>query len=212
MTPLDVMLLESDPGAADTAADALRAAGHCVHRCHEPGLGAFPCNGTLDPKRCPLMGVVDVALVVRRHAYPQATRLEQDGVSCAIRAGVPIVADGPAVLDPFEPWEVGRVIGGDVASACEAGAARGQMALVDHIRGRIDGLLAVAGLDPESVTCRTDVDGPRLRITLQGPIPDGLRNALAVRTLDAVHSMGRTFGQVDVTVEPLVKEAALPSQ
>jgi hypothetical protein len=163
----------------------------------------------LDPKKCPLMGPIDVALVVRRHAYPRPTPLEHDGVSCAIRAGVPIVTDGPAVLDPFEPWEVGRAEYGDVELACQAGAARGRASLVDTIRGRIDRLLNDAGVDPGAVTCRVDHDGPRMRVQLAGPIPDGIRNALAVRTLDALRTVGRTFGQVDVTIEPAVRQPAL---
>jgi hypothetical protein len=212
MTTLDVMLLESDPGAADEAAKKLREAGHRVHRCHEPGLGAFPCNGTLDPKRCPLMGPIDVALVVRRHPYPRPTRLEQDGVSCAIRAGVPLVADGAAVLDPFEPWEVGRASGGDVSSACEEAASHGETALGEQILARVDTLLVAAGVEPGEVSCRVEHAGLRTRVVFSGPLPDGLQSALSVRALDAVRAVGRTFGQVDVAVEPAVREPALRPQ
>ena len=200
-TTLDVMLLESDPGAADAAAETLTAAGHRVHRCHEVGLGAFPCNGVIDPKKCPLMMPVDVALLVRRHPYPRPTPLE-DGVSCAIRAGVPVVADGPGVLDPFEPWEAGRVHDGDVVGACLAGAARAQATLIEQIRPRVDALLIRAGVDPDHVTLEAEADGPRLRIVIRGPVPPALQNPLAVRVLDAVRAVGRrTFGQVDVAVE-----------
>ena len=210
MTKLDVMLLESDPGAADDAAEALTAAGHRVHRCHEIGLAAFPCNGTLDPKRCPLMGSVDVALLVRRHPYPRPTPLE-DGVSCAIRAGVPVVADGPGVLDPFEPWEAGRVSGGDVIGACLAGAARAQANLVDQIRPRVDALLVMAGIDPARVQVNAEAEGPKLRIVIKGPVPAQLHNPLAVRVLDAVRAVGRrTFGEVDVAVEPVSPAVPTP--
>jgi hypothetical protein len=206
MTTLDVMLLESDLGAADEAARKLREAGHRVHRCHEPGLGAFPCNGILDPKRCPLMGPVDVALVVRRHPYPRPTRLEQEGVSCAIRASVPLVADGSAVLDPFEPWEAGRVDGGDVVRACEAVATRHETAMAEQILARVEALLVSAKVATDTVDCRVEHDDLRTRVVFTGPVPESLRNALSVRALDAVRTAGRTFGQVDVAIEPVVRE------
>lgn len=44
-TTLDVLVLESRPGAADRAATALTHAGHRTHRCYGPGERGFPCRG-----------------------------------------------------------------------------------------------------------------------------------------------------------------------
>lgn len=40
-----VMVVEADRGDANRAVQKLEAAGHEVLRCHEQGLGPFPCNG-----------------------------------------------------------------------------------------------------------------------------------------------------------------------
>ena len=50
---LNIMVLESDRGAADEAARDLTEAGHVVLRCHEPGEPAFPCRGIARPVRVP---------------------------------------------------------------------------------------------------------------------------------------------------------------
>ena len=49
----------------------------------------------------------------------------EDGVRCAIRAGVPIVEDGSDFYDPFDPW-VARRVGphDDLVAECVAAADR----------------------------------------------------------------------------------------
>jgi hypothetical protein len=98
---LNVLLLESEPGAALVARDELEAAGHMVRYCHEPGEAAFPCNALIEGKRCPLEGeAVDVALDIRRHPRAQPT-LREDGVTCALREHVPVVVAGAPTLNPY---------------------------------------------------------------------------------------------------------------
>jgi hypothetical protein len=201
VTELDVMVLESEPGAACTAVTALRRAGHRVHRCHEPGLGSFPCNGLLDAKTCPLAAHVDVTLLVRSHVSPTPTPFE-DGVSCAIRAGVPLVEAGPEVLDPFEPWVSVRAGGHDLVAACETAALRRLEPLLLAIRDRIDLLLARRAVDPATVDCHVERDGHRMRVRLTGADFDSrLRQALAVRVLDGVRAGRAMVGDVDVVFE-----------
>ena len=121
---LNVMVLESDAGAADAARSALTAAGHEVLGCHEPGARSFPCVGIEDQSKCPLRShSVDLALTVRTGHRSQPTAHE-DGVRCALMHRVPLVVVGPPVLDPFEPFQA-RVIdaGDDVVAACEEVAA-----------------------------------------------------------------------------------------
>jgi hypothetical protein len=53
------------------------------------------------------------------------------------------------------------------------------------------------------VACRFETDGSRLRVVLAGPaVAHRVEQALAVRVLDAVRVVPRTFGPVDVAYEP----------
>ena len=111
-------VLESVPAAAERAAIALRGGGHRIHRCYEPGERGFPCKGVRDPAACPLEAGVDVAVLVRPRVAPRPTALET-GVSCALRAGIPLVEQGREALDPFAPWVAARV--GDGPTGADGG-------------------------------------------------------------------------------------------
>ncbi len=196
MSSLDVLLVESHPGNANREAAALERAGHNVHRCHEPGSSGFPCTEISSPGSCPLDAGIDVTLLVRRVA-PHPTGLEQ-GVSCALRAGVPVIEDGPTILDPYEPHLSGRVTG-DVVTACEDAADRGWEPLREVILDRTAGMLADAGIARDEVEVAFHRRGADLRIELTGPpTTNPIRQALGVRVLDALRTSGRRFGQVDV--------------
>ena len=121
---LDVLLVGSDPIWLEEAERSLADHGHRVHRCHEPGDAPFPCVGLTDPAACPLDHAIDVTLLVRRGVHPRPMPAE-DGVRCAIRAGVPIVEDGSDFYDPFDPW-VARRVGphDDLVAECVAAADR----------------------------------------------------------------------------------------
>ncbi len=121
---LNIMVLESDRGAADKAVQDLTDAGHVVLRCHEPDAPAFPCRGLEDQSACPLRShAIDVALTVRSRPRAQPAPHE-DGVRCALMHRVPLVVAGPAVLDPYDEYEM-RVLdrGDDVVGAIEEVAA-----------------------------------------------------------------------------------------
>jgi hypothetical protein len=123
------------------------------------------------------------------------------GVSCALRKQVPVVEDGPDLLDPYQPWLTSRV-SDDVVTTCEAAAVEGFAVLHGDILRRIHPLSEAAGLDSAAFSCRFEPDGPRLRIVVCGPsVGRSIEQALAVRVLDAVRASGRTFGQVDVGFE-----------
>lgn len=196
MSPLAVLLVESHPGNATREAVALERAGHNVHRCHEPDANGFPCTELTSPGSCPLETGVDVVLAVRRVA-PHPTDLEQ-GVSCALRAGIPVIEDGPTILDPFEPYLSGRVTG-DVVTACEDAADGGWEPLRQAILDRTERLLAGADIARDDVDISFQREGTTLRIELSGaPVTASIRQALGVRVLDALRTSARTFGQVDV--------------
>ncbi len=209
---LEVLVVESHPRAADDAAAALEAAGHRVHRCHNEADRGFPCRGVLEAAACPLHEHIDVALLVRRRINPSPTPLE-GGVTCAIRARVPIVEEGLETLDPFTPWITTRLQpGADVVSACTDTVHLGFEPLYRRIAARISALLTSADIDRDDVGCRIEPDGSSLHVHLSLPVTveRSFEQALAVRVLDALRDTGPTFGHVDVhvhTPDPTPEEA-----
>ncbi len=198
--PLDVMVLESSPHAADDAVRRLEGAGHRVHRCHEADAAAFPCKAVGDKSACPIAGGVDVALVVHEGAEPAPTAFEE-GVGCALRAQVPLVEDGPMNPSPFTPWSVVRV-DGDLEQSVRLGAERGLESLRDAIRVTISPGLATVGVDVDDVEIRLVPSGRDMTIDLVGPIDSHLASSLAVRVGDAVRASGRQFQRLGVGVTP----------
>src|SRR5207237_4475298 len=87
----------------DSAATELRAAGHDVVRCHEPGAPAFPCAALIEDQRCPLTeGAIDVAVAVRDASAPPAELTPGEvGASCALRHFVPVVTVGHGFDSPL---------------------------------------------------------------------------------------------------------------
>ncbi len=198
--PLDVLVIESRPGAAGEATRALESAGHHTVTCYRSrDRAAFPCRAVLDPADCPLDAGADVALLVRaRNADPGP---REQGASCAIRAGVPLVEAGPSVLDPYEPY-LARRVEGDVVAACEATHSAELTALRQHILDLVRPVLAAAHVLIAEVTCRIEPLGRALhvRFGIPGPVPPELRQVLAVRTLDALRDGRRRYDDVSVSV------------
>lgn len=97
------VLVMGAPGpATEDAVSSLERAGHEVVRCNNPGEPPFPCKGLTGT--CPLDEQdVDVALAVRARAWARPTVFDR-GVSCAVRARVPVVLAGTSVLNPYEKW------------------------------------------------------------------------------------------------------------
>lgn len=203
--PLDVLVMETRGHYADTAVADLEGAGHRVHRCFGPQDKGFPCRGLTSPDQCPLDQGVDVALVVRPRVMPQATTLEA-GVTCALRAGVPVVEDGQETLDPFVSWITRRADKGGVVAACEGGVDDGWSALRDRIERRALRLLAGTGW-AGPLTCAFERQGRRLKVCLSGPPLDpDAAHALAVRTVDAVRAEGHRDQEIDVSYTPTAED------
>ena len=116
---LSVLVVGTDDWAIEQSAAALQAAGHEPLRCHDPGAPAFPCNALLPGRRCPLDIGVDV--VVTSRARPvSAPTLSETGVTCALRAQVPLVVTGIADRGPFQELAARVVTSqGHVAAAVE---------------------------------------------------------------------------------------------
>lgn len=202
--PLDVLLVEAQPHAGALATAALQDAGHRVHRCHGIDEPAFPCTAITEPGSCPLDRPIDVALLVRGHIFPAPTTAE-GAVVCALRAGVPVVEDGPDLLDPFGPFLAGRT-DGDPVAACESAASHRWDGLAAEVVERCRPVLTAHGLAEMALTCRITGDGDTLRVHLRTPGALGPRadQAVAVRAFDVVRAHGgeRTRIGVACSVEP----------
>ncbi|HKE75894.1 MAG TPA: hypothetical protein VKB57_19920 [Acidimicrobiales bacterium] len=190
--PLNVLVIESRPGAAAEPIRELGAAGHHTLTCHD-GRTAVTCRGLTSPDDCPLAQDPDVALLVRPRVDPHTSAREATAVVCAVRAGIPLVEAGPAHLDPYDAVVTARAVDGDVVAACEAG--------VDEALGAL-GRAILRQVTPTPATCRVERAGRRLhvRLDLPQPVDPAEAQALAVRALDAVRASGRAYGEVDVSV------------
>jgi hypothetical protein len=198
--PLEVLVIESHRGAAAAAVHDLEAAGHHVQRCYDEDSSGFPCRGIVVAAQCPLAGHTDVALLVRSRVAPHPTALEQ-GVTCAIHAGVPLVEAGPAALDPFELWLTARV-DDDVVATCEAACDAALGELRREILRLVAPVLFAAGIAADRAACRLEPEATSLNVRFDLPVSvsPAVRQALAVRVLDAVRGSGRTYGPVQVAV------------
>jgi hypothetical protein len=200
---MEVLVLESEPAAADAAIEALDAAGHTVVRCHDPGAGPFPCRG-LDPGQCPLEHrPVRVVLDVRGRTSPRATALE-DGVTCALRRRLPVVVAGKTAINPFAAFSVADAAGNDVVEACERAATGAQG---DH-QAVADRALAVtlenSGSEQtgESRVLRT-ADGLQVTLFVPPETARGTRDMAAVRVVGALRDFDRHARRIDIVCEDL---------
>ena len=209
--PLDVLVVGSSPRAGAAAVEALQAAGHRVHQCHDDDHRGVVCRGMTVGSTCPIDDGIDVAMLVRSRVHPRPTPFE-DGIRCAIRAGLPVVEDGPEVLDPYASWVTLRMTpGADAATACAEAAEAAHEPLRQRIEARIGPLSSSLGIDPAAVRSRVERTGTSLAVHLDLPVgvPRSATQALAVRVLDAVGSMGKTMGNVDVYVHAPEADPAL---
>jgi hypothetical protein len=191
MTELDVLLLESFPGAGRAEASQIVASGHRVHRCHDVGKPSFPCNGLTD-SGCPLDDGVDVVVMARGRFEPDQTEHEH-GASCAIRAQVPLVEAHHGVASPFEPWAVAQADGA-LIHAIEHAAEHSLDQLVDELLRIARPKVSRAGGDPDRVSCRIERHADGAHVVFHGPvISDVVKGKIGVRALDAVRQADRSI-------------------
>jgi len=191
---MNVLLLETEAGAADAATEELTDRGHRVSRCHEPGRPAFPCRA-LEGQPCPLVDPgIDVAVTVRGHPGTRPS-LREDGVACALRARVPLVVGGRVAFNPYEEWADEVVEDGDLVGACERVAAAPSR---DHSEVARDSLREAVRLragsagDADAVVWR---DRSRLRVLLEG-VDDLDRSVRGLAAADVAAALRRFDSQI----------------
>ena len=148
--PMRTLLIEPTRAQPASLARDLDAAGHEVVRCHPADGPAFPCVGLED--RCPLDAAapVDVAIAVRDQARPQPTA-EEAGVTCAIRAGLPVVVVGPEGPNPFSAWSESCAGPEGVVAATERAIASVAARRAAPIAAEVERLIALEGVDAGTV-------------------------------------------------------------
>ncbi len=199
-----VLLLESERGAADQAAADLRAAGHEVLRCHEPGAPAFPCGALLDEPNCPVRKhTVDVALTVRSLPRSQPAPREV-GVSCALERHIPLVVAGSTVLNPFDQWatEISDGYEGYVA-ACERAAAAPLRRHGERAQQAADEVLALhGGTDKHVDVVVHRVEGRLVATVLGGrDLDHRTKSMISVRVISSLRAFDADAGGIDVAFE-----------
>jgi len=199
-TSLNLLIMESHTGIADEAARLLEAEGHSVHRCHDAAGRPFPCIGVTETHRCPVDGPLDAAVLVRRGVAPSPTPLE-DGVPCALRAGVPVVEAGTDILDPYTDYITTRVGAGEsVAEACERAITEAVAPSEQEVEAALVPFLESNGRRPGDCTVRLEPRGDLLRIhLLTNDLTPMLVGQLSVKAVDTVRAMQRTWPSIEVT-------------
>jgi hypothetical protein len=200
---MDVLVVESDPGVADAAIEALEAAHHRVLRCHDAGSPAFPCRG-LDPGDCPLeSGTVQVVLDVRGKTTPRPDPLE-DGVSCALRRRLPVVVAGTSAINPFARFPVVDASRQDVVAACERAASGPQTEHQVVADRALEATLQIAKIEgPSHSEVHRTADG--LRITLHVPAAASKKtlDMAAVRVAGAIRAFDAHAPRLDIQCEAI---------
>jgi hypothetical protein len=199
--PLAVLVLESHDGVAAAVAEKLEAAGHHLFRCHEPGAANFPCTALAAGGTCPLDAGIDVAVTARAQSpWPTA---REDGVACALRAGVPVVEVNDGTPSPFQGWTFPECA--DVVTSCEAAARTRFEPLERDVVRRLAPLAARKGVAADDLSCEVHKRGDALEVRVVGPaVPMALQQAFSVRVLDAVRGARLPHGEVSVGYRTVV--------
>lgn len=73
---------------------------------------------------------------------------------------------------------------------------------IEEVRRRVKPLLTAAGVNPAATECSLEWDGPHLTVHFSGLTLDPpTRQAIGVRVLGALSSLGQTVGEVDVAFD-----------
>jgi len=193
---MEILVTESDMGAADRTVERLVRAGHTVHRCHEQGQRAFPCAAVTGT--CPLDAApIDAVLAVRERTRTWPTPYE-DGVTCGLRRRIPVLVTGRTSFNPFVDYGA-VVVDGDPVEACEA--AVGELAIHGELATTaLRETLVGAGLPAASARAHVARREGRLRVELD--VPDGTSAAVCrtaeVRVIGALRAYDRAAGGIDV--------------
>ena len=196
-TSATALLITSDDEDVSAVEEDLLAAGFEIRRCHEGG-ERFPCTGIAGGE-CPLdvTGGVDVAVDVRQHPWPDPTALEV-GVTCALRAGVPVVVVGRRG-HPFEAWATASVDG--VVGIGRRCVEAMDEALVPHHDAALAAVRAVFtnhGLADAPAGVVVSRRRGRLHVTITADAPPLVRGLAVTRAASAVRHLDPAATAIEI--------------
>lgn len=193
-----VLVLGSEPKAAQQAAAILEQAGHTPVRCHTNGSTACVAV-TLGT--CPFDSPdVAAAVDVRTYDVPGPT-LREHGVTCAIQQRVPLIVSGAPLGGAYAEWVTETVRSKEeLPSACER-AIRGRSARHEEaIRKELDKVRSDQSHDMSGVEAAVHRRGCDLLIELAGDVdPETFRYA-AIHAARAARAYDRFAPRVAVCV------------
>lgn len=201
---MKVLVLEDAWRASDEVADRLSAAGMEVVRCHEPDQPPFPCSGMPGGAGCPMEHqAIDVAISVRQG--DGAPTVSEDGVRCALRHHVPVVAAGVSEGAAWLPLVT--VVERDTARAVEAVQEAADAPLRRHTEratAELREVLVRKGVDASRAEATVERRVGGLRVTLRPgtDLSTPVAQAAAVRVAAALRAIDDKSSAVDVTVAP----------
>jgi hypothetical protein len=204
---MKVLVNESEAGAADRAVELLESQGHDVLRCHERDDGPFPCAALRPGHVCPLRDPgVDVAVTVRSSPRSRPALLE-DGISCALRARVPVVVAGQTDLNPYEGFDVEVVEGPHVVGALERLAMAPSPG---HSQVATEALLDALQREPGDAVAVAYRRRSGVRVELEAvPAVDRAAVKAAVpKVIAAVREYDRDTERIDVSIVDAAVDAA----
>lgn len=192
---MEVLVLGRPTPERDEVVRRLEPAG-AVHACRDDSWG---CAELVDG--CPLdRREVDVAVLVA----DQLGRVDVEGVACAQRARVPVLAVGDDVDERIAGHVTGRVgLTGDLAAAA-AEAAADTSAYVREVEHELAGHLEHG----DSILVRVVRRRRAIMVTLVGELDARRAAALADRARAAVRRYDDRVAVIDVTVESPGPDAA----
>ena len=177
----------------------LREAGFDVHRCVEDGAPAFPCVG-LTGGACPLEaeGGIDVAVDVRQHPWPHPT-LRETGVTCALRAGVPLVV----LSRPLHPFADQATVTTDRSDVLAVRCEQAIELALEPVRAAIaTEVRAVLANHDVNVAFAVEVHRRRgrLHVTITTAAPDDVRRMAATRAAVAIRRLDQRATGIEIEV------------
>jgi hypothetical protein len=197
---MKVLVVEAQPGGADSAKAALAAAGHTVVGCDTPEAHA-PCRGLASVGTCPLdEHDIDVAVV---HHTGRDLSVGERGALCAARARVPVVVDGDYRRSvSFGPGTF--VAGVDLVDACNAAAQSGMA----HAAAVRRDLLCTGVITPDDVAHAqplvsfvVDREPRRLRLTIHLSEGDPRKANITKAAAEALRRFDTKASVIDVVVD-----------
>lgn len=203
------VLLIDEPQVADASHGAearLRDAGHDVVRCRDPHAHGYLCDGMPGGAGCPLdRSAVDVALSIRDGSDDADGRWGEEGVRCALRRHLPLVAAGAVAGAPWS--EMATVVEPDldgVAGAVEEAAARPLLRHGALAGAELRAVMDRAGMDPGEAHAVAHRRGDHIRVELRPGVAlsGSLGQAAAVRVAATLRETDSASAGIDVVLVP----------